>query len=300
MVKQSFGAWVDDDVPTHAASLAFYTVFSIAPTLIIAVAVAGIIFGEEAARGEIRTQIEGLVGPAGAQVIEDLMANAARPGAGLLASVLGILILFFGATGVFAALHTALNHIWGVKPKKSNGVIAFLRTRLLSFGMVLGVGFLLLMSLVISAAISALGKVLQSGDFERVWQPANFVFSFGVVTVLFAMIYKLLPDLQIAWRDVWLGAGVTAGLFNIGKFLIGLYLGKSSVASSYGAAGSFAVLLLWIYYSTMVLFLGAEFTRVYATTFGSLKAHPPREPKRPGSPEQPPGLPIGATPSGRG
>jgi membrane protein len=301
VVKKTFTEWVDDDVPTHAASLAYYTIFSIAPTLIIAVAVAGSIFGQEAARGEIQTQIQGLVGESGAKVIEDMMASAARPGAGLVASILGIVILIFGATGVFAALQTALNHIWAVKPKKTNGVIAFLRTRLLSFGMVLGVGFLLLVSLVVSAGISALGNWLHSGQFERVWQTANFFVSFGVVTVLFAMIYKVLPDIKIAWRDVWLGASVTAVLFNIGKFLIGLYIGKSSVASSYGAAGSFAVLLLWVYYSSMVLFLGAEFTQVYATTFGSLRDRKPGDPKQHAKPEEPRGpkhprgdLPLGA------
>lgn len=287
VVKGTFNEWIDDDVPTHAASLAYYTIFSIAPTLIIAVAVAGSIFGEEAARGEIQHQIQGLVGESGAKVIEDMMASAAKPGAGLVASLLGLVILIFGATGVFAALQTALNHIWGVAPKKTNGVISFLRTRFLSFGMVLGVGFLLLTSLVVSAGISALGNWIGTGSFEKVWQTLNFVVSFGVVTVLFAMIYKVLPDIKIAWRDVWLGAGVTAVLFNIGKFLIGLYIGKSSVASSYGAAGSFAVLLLWVYYSAMVLFAGAEFTQVYATTFGSLKDKKPGDPKQPAKPEEP-------------
>ena len=299
VVRETFNQWIDDDIPTHAASLAYYTVFSIAPTLIIAVAVAGSIFGTEAAHGEIRHQIEGLVGTAGAEVIEDLMENAAKPGAGLVASLVGLAILIFGATGVFAALQTALNHIWGVQPKQTNGVIAFLRTRILSFGMVLGVGFLLLVSLVISAGISALGNWLHSEEFERVWQTANFIVSFGAVTVLFAMIYKVLPDIKIAWRDVWLGAAVTAVLFNIGKFLIGLYIGKSSLASSYGAAGSFAVLLIWVYYSTMVLFVGAEFTQVYATTFGTLRDKKPGAPTQPAVPEQPhppkfPEVPVGA------
>lgn len=282
LVKQTVNDWIDDDVPTHAASLAYYTMFSIAPTLIIAVAVAGAVFGAEAARGEIRDQIQGLVGDAGAKVIEDMMANAAQPGASRLASILGIVALIFGATGVFAALQTALNHIWGVAPKVTNGVLAFLRTRVISFGMVLGVGFLLLTSLVVSAAIAALGNVLgrQGEQLEPIWQALNFLVSFGVVTALFAMIYRVLPDIEIAWRDVWLGAAVTAVLFNIGKLCIGLYLGKSSFASSYGAAGSFAVLLVWIYYSAMVLFLGAEFTQVYATTYGSLKD------KKPGTPQQ--------------
>ncbi len=298
VVKGTFNEWIDDDVPTHAASLAYYTIFSIAPTLIIAVAVAGSIFGAEAARGEIQQQIQGLVGESGAKVIEDMMASAAKPGSGVIASILGVLILIFGATGVFAALQTALNHIWGVAPTKTNGVISFLRTRLLSFGMVLGVGFLLLTSLVVSAGLSALGNWLNSGEFVRVWQTANLAVSFGVVTVLFAMIYKILPDVRIAWRDVWLGAAVTAVLFTIGKFLIGLYIGKSSVASSYGAAGSFAVLLVWVYYSAMVLFIGAEFTQVYATTFGSLRGGKTggAEPEQPREPKLPPttGVPAGA------
>ena len=229
------------------------------------------------------------MGESGAKVIEEMMASANKKGSGAIASIVGIVILIFGATGVFAALQTALNHIWGVKPKETNGVIAFLRTRMLSFGMVLGVGFLLLTSLVLSAGISAIGGLLKAGAFEQIWQTTNFLVSFAVVTVLFAMIYKILPDVKIAWRDVWLGAAVTAVLFNIGKFLIGLYIGKSSVASSYGAAGSFAVLLVWVYYSAMVLFIGAEFTQVYATTFGSLRGgktgdaipEEPRDPKHP-------------------
>jgi len=305
VVKRTVSEWIDDDVPTHAASLAYYTIFSIAPTLIIAVALAGLIFGDEAARGEIHNQIEGLVGESGAKVIEEMMVSASKTSSGTIASIIGIVILIFGATGVFAALQTALNHIWGVKPKPTNGVIAFLRTRLLSFGMVLGVGFLLLTSLVFSAGISAVGNLFHAGAFEQVWQTTNFLVSFGVVTVLFAMIYKLLPDIRIAWRDVWLGAAVTAVLFNIGKFLIGLYIGKSSLASSYGAAGSFAVLLVWVYYSAMVLFIGAEFTQVYATTFGSLrggktggaKPEQQREPKHPAVAL--PETATAATPSGQ-
>jgi membrane protein len=265
LLKQTIVQWIEGDVATHAASLAYYTVFSIAPTLIIAVALAGALFGKEAARGEVQTQIQGLVGVSGAKVIEDMMVSAGQRGSGL-AGFLGVLVLVFGATGVFAALQNALNHIWKVKPRTTNGVLEFLRTRFVSFAMVLGVGFLLLVSLVVSAGISAVGKWLGGlmPGLEAGWQVVNFIVSFGVVTALFAMIYKVLPDVKVAWRDVWLGAAVTAVLFNIGKFAIGLYLGKSSVASSYGAAGSLAVLLLWIYYSSIVLFLGAQFTHVYA------------------------------------
>ena len=279
LVKETMNHWLDDDISTHAASLAYYTVFSIAPTLIIAVALAGAIFGDEAARGEIRNQIAGLVGKAGATVIEDMMTNASKPGAGILASVLSVVVLLFGATGVFAALQNALNYIWGAPKRQVNGIILFLRTRFLSLAMVFGVGFLLLVSLVLSAGISALGDYLGMGLTGFGWQALNFGVSFVFVTVLFSMIYKVLPDVKVAWGDVWLGAAVTAVLFNIGKALIGLYLGGGSVASSYGATGSLAVLLIWIYYSALVLFLGAEFTHVYAqlrgSHFGEVTVQPP-------------------------
>ena len=269
IVKETFNHWLDDDISTHAAALAYYTIFSIAPTLIIAVAIAGAIFGDEAARGEIRGQISGFVGVAGATVIEDMMTNAAKPGASMLASALGLLVLLFAATGVFAALQNALNAIWGAPKRKVHGIISFFHTRLLSLAMVLGVGFLLLVSLVISAGISALGDWIGWGLTGWGWQTINFVVSFGFVTMLFSMIYKVLPDVKVAWGDVWLGAAVTAVLFNIGKAVIGLYLGGGGVASSYGATGSLAVLLIWVYYSALVLFLGAEFTHVYSQLRGS-------------------------------
>jgi membrane protein len=273
LLKRTVSEWSDDKASTQAASLAYFTIFSIAPVLIIAVAVAGLVFGEEAARGEIQTQIQGLVGEAGAKVIESMMVSASKPSASLLASIVGLLALIFGATGVFAQLQDSLNIIWKVKPPKLNGVVSFLRVRFLSFSMVLGIGFLLLVSLVLSAGLAAAGAYLGSRlpGWEVVWQALNLVISFGVITVLFAMIYKILPDVKVAWRDVWLGAAVTALLFALGKLGIGLYLGKGSVASSYGAAGSLAILLLWVYYSAMILFLGAEFTQVYARTHGSLR-----------------------------
>jgi membrane protein len=196
------------------------------------------------------------------------MKNASRPGAGLVAASLGAIVLLLGATGVFAALQTCLNRIWRAPPQKGNAILGFLRTRFLSLAMVLGTGFLLLVSLVVSAAISALGAWL--GELPSLWwQVVNFFISFGYVTVLFAMIYKWLPDVRVAWGDVWLGATVTALLFNAGKIGIGLYLGRGTVASSYGATGALAVLLIWIYYSAIVLFLGAEFTYVYAIRRGS-------------------------------
>lgn len=278
MLKQTVNEWIDDDISTHAAALAYFTVFAIAPTLIIAVAVAGLAFGPEAARGEIQGQLQGMLGEAGAKVIEDMMTSASKPAEGIIATIVSVFVLIFGATGVFAALQNALNRIWDIKPKVSNGFLAFLRTRFLSFTMVIGIGFLLLVSLVVSAGVAALGKWL--GD-SVVWQIVNFVVSYGVITVMFAMIYKVLPDVKVEWRDVWMGSAVTAALFNIGKFAIGLYLGRSAVASSYGAAGALAVLLLWVYYSAMVLFLGAEFTQIYARSHGSLvEGTPPQEPER--------------------
>lgn len=269
LVRETFRHWFEDDISTHAASLAYFTVFSIAPTLIIAVALASSFFGEQAARGEIRGQIAGLVGKAGATVIEDMMTSASQPGTGVVASLISVVVLIFGATGVFAALQNALNYIWGAPKRQINGIVAFFRTRLMSLAMVFGVGFLLLVSLVISAGISAIGDYLGMGLTGFGWQVINFMVSFVFVTVLFSMIYKILPDVPVAWGDVWLGAAVTAVLFNIGKALISLYLGGGTVASSYGATGSLAVLLIWIYYSSMVLFLGAEFTHVFAQLRGS-------------------------------
>lgn len=268
LTKATLIKWVDDDVSTHAAGLAYFTVFSLAPTLVIAIAVAGSIFGAEAARGEIQAQIEGLVGHAGAQAIEAMMVPSAHRGTSLFASLISTVVLIFGATGVFAALQNALNHIWGTKPRPGNSVLLFLRVRFLSFAMVLGTGFLLLVSLVAAAGISALGKWMggRLPGLEPLWQTVNFLVSFAMVGALFAMIYKVLPDAPVAWRDVRLGAAVTAVLFNLGNLAIGLYLGKSSVTSGYGAAGSLVALLVWVYYSSMVLFLGAEFTQVSAST----------------------------------
>jgi membrane protein len=261
-----------------AASLSYYTLFSIAPVLLIAVSVAGMVFGEDAARGQIQAQLEELVGRGSAEVIGQMMISARKPEAGILATTLGIIALIFGATGVFVQLQDALNHIWDVKPKPRNGVIAFLRSRFLSFAMVLVIGFLLLVSLVVSALLAALGAWFSNliPGWTVMWQGVNLLISFGVITVLFAMMYKLLPDTHVSWRDVWLGAAVTSLLFSLGKFLIGLYLGRSAVASSYGAAGSLAVVLLWVYYSAQILFLGAEFTQVYARGHGS-HSHPTRE-----------------------
>ncbi|MBA3496690.1 MAG: YihY/virulence factor BrkB family protein [Gemmatimonadales bacterium] len=265
ILKKAFVGWWDDNVPRLGASLAYYTLFALAPTLVIAIAVAGLFFGPEAVRGEIVGQIQGLVGRQGAEAVQAMLEGAAKPSASILATVIGSVTAFLGATGAFIELQTALNAIWRVKPRPDVSVKTFLVERLVSFGLVVGVGFLLLVSLVVSTALSALNRYL--GDafpgLTVLWEASNVLVSLGVVTLLFAMVYKVLPDVQLRWRDVWVGALVTAGFFSIGKQLIGLYLGTSSVASSYGAAGSIVVLLVWVYYSAQVVLVGAEFTRYY-------------------------------------
>jgi membrane protein len=272
LIWKSVVAWVDDYAPSMGAALAYYTLFSIAPLLIIAIAVAGLVFGQEAARGEIVAQIQGVIGREGAIAVQGLLKSANEPARGIFLTVVSIVTLVIGATTVFAELQSDLDRIWRVPaPAKENGIWILLRTRLLSFGLVLGLGFLLLVSLVISAAIAAFGKwwdgVFQG--WEALLQALNFGISFAITTLLFALIYKLMPRARIAWRDVWVGAGVTAFLFEIGKFLIGLYLGKTSVASGFGAAGSLVVLLVWVYFAAQIFLLGAEFTWVYSHAYGS-------------------------------
>jgi membrane protein len=278
-------SWRQDHAASMGAALAYYTLFSIAPVLIIVIAVAGFFFGAEAARGEIVTQLRGLLGDDGAAAVQGLLQSASEPDEGLFATIASIALLLLGATTVFAELQSDLDRIWRVEAVKSvSGVWAFLRARLLSFGMVLALAFLLLVSLVLSAALAALGN-WWGGWFEG-WavllESINFVVSFAITTGLFALIYKFLPRAEIAWHDVWIGAAVTALLFAIGKFLIGLYIGRSGIASGFGAAGSFVVLLVWVYYSAQIFLLGAEFTWVYAHEYGSRQGTP-----RPGSAEAP-------------
>ena len=271
LFKDSFNQWMDDQAPVLGAALSYYTVFSLAPLLVLTIAIAGMAFGEEAARGEIVGSIQGLVGREGALAVQTMIENARKPESGILATVIGVFVLLFGASGAFAQLQNALNVIWKVAPNANSGVIPFLRRRFFSFAMVLSVGFLLLVSLAVSAALAAVGRyfagVLPGG--EAFWQITNFIISFGVVTLLFAMIFKFVHDARVAWSDVWIGSALTAILFSIGKFLMGLYLGNSTIGSTYGAAGSLVVLLVWIYYSSQILFFGAEFTRVYALRYGS-------------------------------
>ena len=259
--------WSSDNVPRLGASLAYYTLFAISPILIIAIAIVGSIFGAEAVRGEIVGQIDQLIGTEGARAVQALLEGAHKDQTGTLAVIVGTATLILAASGAFLELQHALNTIFRVKtdPKKS-GIKQLVINRLRSFGLVLSIGFLLLVSLLVSAALAAVTARIQRSVFggPALWQMLNIIVSIGVVTLLFGLIYRFLPDVRRAWRDVWTGAFVTAMLFTIGKYLIGLYLGRSSVASSYGAAGSVIVLLTWVYYSAQIVLLGAELTRVYA------------------------------------
>jgi membrane protein len=272
LLKQTASEWMEDDAPSLGAALAYYTVFSLAPLMTIAIAMAGFFFGKEAAQGQIFDELRVLLGEEGGKAVEEMVQSAnAQPTAGVVATIISVIILLFGASGVFGQLQASLNKMWGVKPKPGRGVLGMIQDRLLSFGFTLVVGFLLLVSLLLTAGIALvadwLGGLMPGS--ETLAQTLNLVLSLAMITLLFAMIFKFLPDAKIAWRDVWIGAFLTAVLFTIGKFALGIYLGKSGVASSYGAAGSLIVLLLWVYYSSQILFFGAEFTQVYANRFGS-------------------------------
>jgi membrane protein len=271
MMKQTVSEWIDQDISRLGAALAFYTLFAIAPLFVIVLAIAGFWFGEAAARRELFSQVSGLVGNEGGEAIQALVSAAHKPKTSTWATMIAVITLFIGATGVFVQLQDALNSVWGVRREAGRGVRHFIRDRLLSFALIVGIGFLLLVSLILSAGLSALGKFMVGllPDQEAVWQGVNFVISFSVITFLFGMIFKVLPDVRIAWRDVWVGAMITALLFNVGKLLLGLYLGRSSVTSAYGAAGSLVIVLLWVYYSAQILFFGAKFTQIYSNRHGS-------------------------------
>jgi len=251
--------------------LAYYTLLSIAPLIILAVAVTGLAFGEDAARQHISGELAGVVGSGAAVAIQSIAENAKTPGSGVLSIIFGLTVLLFGASGVFGELQSALNTVWGVAPKPGRGIWGLVKDRFFSFTLVLGVAFLLLVSLVVSAGLTWVGQVFEQSlpGGAVVWQLLNFGISFAVVTALFALMFKKLPDVHISWRDVWVGAAVTAGLFTLGKFGLGIYLGSAGVASAYGAAGSIVALVIWVYYSAQVLLIGAEFTEVYARRFGS-------------------------------
>lgn len=278
VLKRALAGWWDDNVPHLGAALSYYTLFALAPILVVAIAIAGLVFGAEAVRGEVVGQIDALVGHEGAVAVQAMLEGAAKPSSSVPATILGIITFFLGATGAFLELQTALNAIWRVKPKASSSFLqALVIDRLISFGLVVGVGFLLLTSLLVSAGLAALhtymGETFPGGAV--LWEAVNVIVSLSVISVLFAMVYKVLPDVELAWSDVWVGGLVTAGLFTVGKLLIGLYLGTSAFASSYGAAGSVIVLLVWVYYSAQIILLGAEFTREYVKEYG--RRPPPSE-----------------------
>lgn len=270
VLKSTVMEWYDDDASRLAASLAFYTTLSLAPLLLVSIAIAGLIFGEDVARGHVSTEAGGLLGERGAEAIATILENAKDTSQGVVAAIIGAVVLLFGASGVFAELQTAMDAIWEVKPKEGRGVWGVVRDRFSSFTMVVGVGFLLLVSLVVSALMTAMTSRLNTalGAVALVAQVLHIVVSLGMTTVIFALVFKVIPDAKIRWRDVWIGAFVTAVLFTIGKVLIGLYLGRSTVASSYGAAGSVVVILVWVYYSAQLLFFGAELTQVLTRRWG--------------------------------
>ena len=271
-IKDVFTKWIDDDPFLLASSLSYYTLFSLTPLLIIAIAVAGFVFGQDAAQNQIVETIGGMIGPESAKAIQGMIENASdKPKTGIISTVLGAVTLLIGAGGVVGQLQTSLNKIWGVEPKSGQGIWGFIRQRFISYAMVLAVGFLLLVSLVVTALLTAFSQFMGSmiGGAAFVGHLLDIVVSFAFVTLLFAMIYKFVPDIQIQWKDVWIGAALTSILFTIGKFLIGLYLGSSGVTSPYGAAGSLITVLLWVYYSSLIFLLGAEFTQGYADAYGS-------------------------------
>ncbi|HSP35851.1 MAG TPA: YihY/virulence factor BrkB family protein [Thermoanaerobaculia bacterium] len=271
LFKSTWTKFTEDKAPRLGAALAYYTVFSIAPLLLIAVAIAGLAFGKQAAQGQIQQQLSNVMGASTAHAINEMVVNASKPKSGIVATIIGVVTLILGAAGVFAQLQGALDTIWNVERPKSAGYRRMIKDRFLSMGMVFGIGFMLLVTLVVDAAISAMGHYLIPGG-AALLQVAQLVVSFGVVTLLFALIFKYLPHTKVEWRDVWFGAMFTSILFVLGKFGLALYIGKGSVGSAYGAAGSLIIILVWVYWSAQILFFGAEFTQVYARKQGS-KAH---------------------------
>ena len=269
-VLRIISIWNDANAPAMGAAVAFYTIFAIAPLFILVLALAGFLFGHAAAQRELFGQVEGLIGEKGTQAIESILNAADRPRAGLFAAVIGFIALFIGASSVFIQLQQSLNAIWNVRPR-SGGLRGFIKYRLLSYAALLAIGFLLLVSLIVSAALDAAGKWMSgiTVGSEIFWHVIDWGVSLGIITLLFALIFKLLPDVTISWRNVWTGAFVTALLFTAGKFLLGAYLGRTSLSSAYGAAGSFVVVLLWVYYSVQILLFGAASIRVYAWEHGS-------------------------------
>lgn len=274
LIRETVDEWVDDKALQLSAALAYYSVFSIAPLLVIAISVAGLVFGPDAVRGHLDDELKGYIGAKAAEGVQTMVQSVAKPSEGWIATATGFVTLMLGASGVFGQLKDSLNTIWDVRAPSKGGIMIFLRARLLSFGMVLVIGFLLLTSLLLTTALTGLsGYLARYIDVPVfVWGAAGFLLSMLVVTLLFALIFKVLPDTRIAWRDVWMGALVTSLLFEIGKFALSLYLGRETTASGYGAAGAVVLLLLWVYYTSCILLLGAEFTQVYARRNGRMEA----------------------------
>jgi len=271
LLRSAGEAWLVDNAPRLGAALAFYTLFSLAPVLIVTVSVAGFVFGEKAAQGEIVHQFQALMGPQGAKAIETILQGGDRPSLGMFASTLGVVAILIGASGAFNELQDALNTIWKVDSSAKSFWTIAIKQRFFSLGVVLGAGFLLLASLVVTACLSVAERFVGSllPKPLLLLESLNFVFSFGMVTILFASIFKFIPDTAIRWRDVWMGAAISSLLFTVGKVIIGVYLGHSALASAYGAAASLVIFLVWIYYSAQILLFGAELTHVYATKYGS-------------------------------
>jgi len=275
LARETFTSWSDDYASSMGAALAYYTMFSIAPLLLIVISVAGLVFGEQAARGEILDQLQSLMGVEGAHAVQALLASVNEPRAGILATLFGFGALIVGATTVIGELQNALDRIWRAPDRHDRGgAWRWLRSRMLSLGMIMGIGFLLMVSLLASALLAMVqrwfGRVLDLGVFASA---VDFCVSMAFITVAFAMIYKLMPRVQVQWRDVWIGAAVTAALFTVGKMAIGLYIGRSAVASTFGAAASLVAMVVWVYWSAQIFLLGAEFTWVWARRFGSLRGH---------------------------
>ena len=264
VVRQAASDWSSHKDSRLGAALAYYSIFSLGPLILIAIAVAGLVFGQDAVRGEVTSQLTGLLGRDGAQSVEAMLAGASRPRDGIIATLIGAATLVFAALGVVVQLKDALNTVWEVEPSKVGGVWGFIRTYALSLAGVLALGFLLMVSLLVSAGVAAIGTSLAPYIPEALFQVVTSAVSFAVITVMFAMMFKWLPDADVEWRDVWFGAVVTSALFELGKIAIGLYIGKEGMQSTYGAAGSIVVVLIWVYYSAQIVLYGAEFTHVYA------------------------------------
>ncbi len=272
LLKDSVSGYIEDDALSRGAAIAYYTVFSIAPMLVIVIAIAGLVYGTEAAHGAITAQLQGMLGYDGAEAVQTMIASASNKNSGILATALGIGTLLITASGVFGEMQSGLNVIWKVTPDPTASTVSrLIRARAASLGLVAALGFLLVVSLAVSASVTAAGHLLQHvlPDVELLLQLVNFLLSFAMITLLFAAIYKVLPDKSIEWYDVWIGALATAFLFTVGKTVIGLYIGSSKVASSYGAAGALVIVLLWVYYSAQIFLFGAEFTKAFAHRHGS-------------------------------